>query len=181
MIKQPRLPLFAFGAIASSLLSFYIIFWLPYYSFYGPGGAVVKARNEVESLAAKIVVAEKHAAQVNAIPETERERIALAIPKQNQGDQELIVIIESLAKEAGILSVDEIKFVDDQIKSQSGLNNSMVKTHLAQINVTVSDYEGLKRFVVALESSLRIMEVESLVYDSANESAILTIKSYVVF
>lgn len=109
-----------------------------------------------------------------------RERIEKTVP-QDDHLENFFAQIENITKKQGIiissLSVTEVEIADKKTAAATTAGEILSK---ANINLLVSgvDYAGVKKLLTIFENNLRIMDVESVKFDTESKTAEFAIIAY---
>lgn len=160
--------------LLSGMLVFFLV--LPHMRNVGEArGRVKDERGEITRARAKFDAAKKATGQFNALTEEERAMVESALP-QKINVPELLVLMESLIVSSGSVAEEIVVTeeaggdTDKSLKMPAGgetLGKEIKVVGSATIQTTVSgDYDSLKALLRALEQSLRIFDVQGMVFSA---------------
>ena len=120
------------------------------------------------------------AREYQAVSESERERLSLALPATFQLP-ELLYNLQAIVKEAG-LTLESVNISQVTVKEERGKSNQSVIPGLAKVSLRVtlanSGYQSLKAFLRLTERSLRLLDVQDLSFDPTKQQFSLRLQSY---
>ena len=145
---------------------------------YLPSGAFRQAELRRDALQQRLNRARQTAAVLASIPDTERQRLVIALPQGvSQGEAELLVAVEALAEAARAVAVEEVHFTNESATYTMAKNQSIV-ARVLEVKGKVSDYAGLQRLIEAVERNLRLLDITHLRYEASTGSVSMTLQAY---
>lgn len=174
----------AFLLLAASVAAIYLIFGKTYQSFRS-GQDSLKAKEAelaVDDARQRLAVMQKHVTELESIPEEERERMAIVLPA-GSNQLETLIQLESFAKNVDLFVSDfhftEGSQVGEKGKSENGEKDSdtaLISSKTISDKVTlsfkVSNYESLKKIMAAIQSNLRLLDIDSLAFSVSGDVSI---------
>ncbi|MBI4457536.1 hypothetical protein HY633_01070 [Candidatus Uhrbacteria bacterium] len=152
----------------------YFLLILPRWRLIAPGGEldlqrVQELRNSELGYAALVGAAVGDHKALN--PEL-KERVSAALPPEKDIPG-IIASLAALAELHGMVLVNFDAVVDDKTALPTG-----EKVVAVTMNLTGADYPGFKAFLADIERSLRIFDVQSLVFSPKTASYSMTMSAY---
>jgi Tfp pilus assembly protein PilO len=137
-------------------------------------------KTEASTLKASERKALQYIVDFNSISESEKSLIDKIIP--DSGQSELIYIeIEKIAKERGLIlrkiniteKKEDLRNKNDEEKVKKGVNELEIDLIVEGFN-----YEGMKRFLSAIEKNIRLMDIQDITFSPDTFSANIKLLTY---
>ncbi|KKU49305.1 hypothetical protein A3H10_01815 [Candidatus Uhrbacteria bacterium RIFCSPLOWO2_12_FULL_46_10] len=173
--------------LAASAASIYLIFGKTYQSFRsGQDSLKVKeAELALSDARRQLVRLQKHAAELESIPAVERERMEIVLPT-GPNELETLVQLEAFMNNLN-LPLGKFSFAagsqpSGNVAAKSVSSNQdadfiAAKTLSDAVNISfkANEYESLKKVLAVVQQNLRLLDIESFIYNSTDGSASLKI------
>lgn len=166
--------------LAASVASIYLIFGKTYQSFRSGRDSLKVKEMELALSDAKQQLArlQRHAVELESIPKAERERMNIVLPT-GPNELETLIQLDAFMKELN-LPASNFRFSAGRtqvVKNDAGVGNapgsdaylimSQTVSDGVDISFKATDYDLLKKVTAVIEKNLRLLDIESLTYNSA--------------